>query len=219
MFDGLVERYDLLNRLMTFGLDRAWRRRTVGSLNLRAGDRALDLGCGTGDLLELLAGHARPTGIDVSSAMLARAHSRLGQRAALVRGSAFELPFANDSFQGAVSGFVVRNLQDLEGAMAELARVVAPGGRIALLDATEPPGWIRPLFEAYFRIVAPALGAIAGKKAAYQYLAASLSQIPPPEAMCRLLADAGFTACTAHRLTFGVVTLFTASKPARLASA
>ncbi|HLG69344.1 MAG TPA: ubiquinone/menaquinone biosynthesis methyltransferase [Chloroflexota bacterium] len=210
MFDGLVERYDLLNRLMTFGLDGRWRRQAISALELTPGDRILDLGCGTGDLLELLAdARARPTGIDVSAAMLGRAQQRLSGRALLARGSAFELPFAAGSFQGAVSGFVLRNLRDLEGAMAELARVIAPGGRIALLDATEPAGWVRPLFDAWFRVATPALGALAGKRAAYQYLSRSLVQIPPAREMCRLLGAAGFREPAARPLTFGAVTLFT----------
>jgi demethylmenaquinone methyltransferase / 2-methoxy-6-polyprenyl-1,4-benzoquinol methylase len=211
MFDGLVDRYDLLNRLISLGMDGAWRRAAIRAVGPRAGDRVLDLGCGTGDLLALLAGRAQPVGMDVSGQMLARAHARLGSRAGLVRASAFQLPFAGRAFQGAVSAFVLRNLQDLEGAMAELARVLAPGARIGLLDATEPRGVLRPAFDVYFRLAGPALGALIGRRNAYQYLASSLAQIPPPAEMCRLLAGAGFSDCQAHPLTFGVVTLFTAT--------
>ncbi|HEX6513442.1 MAG TPA: ubiquinone/menaquinone biosynthesis methyltransferase, partial [Chloroflexota bacterium] len=222
MFDGLVDRYDLLNRLISLGLDRSWRRRTIAAIQPHPGMHVLDLGCGTGDLLELLvppspaaAGEGRVreagavVGIDVSQRMLNRAHQRLGRSVLLVRGSAFRLPFPSASFQAAVSGFVLRNLRDLEGALAELARVVAPGGQIALLDATEPRGVFRPLFDAYFRVAAPALGALAGRRGAYQYLAASLGQIPPPAQMCLLLEAAGFDACAAQPLSLGMVTLFT----------
>jgi demethylmenaquinone methyltransferase / 2-methoxy-6-polyprenyl-1,4-benzoquinol methylase len=233
MFDGLVERYDLLNRLISLGLDRGWRRAAIRAVAPAASDRILDLGCGTGDLLALVAGERPvganpgavraqasaapggvwPVGVDVSAAMLGRARGRLGERAGLVRGSAFELPFGSGVFQGAVSAFVLRNLRDLERAMAELARVLAPGARIALLDATEPHPALRPAFDLYFRLAAPALGALAGRRGAYQYLAASLAQIPTPAEMCRLLAAAGFAECAARPLTLGMVTLFTARRP------
>jgi demethylmenaquinone methyltransferase/2-methoxy-6-polyprenyl-1,4-benzoquinol methylase len=216
MFDGLVKRYDLLNRLMTFGLDRTWRRRTIEAVQPGPGDRVLDLGCGTGDLLAMLPGRAGATGIDVSWPMLARARQRLGPTAMLVRGSAFRLPFADGRFEAAVSGFVLRNLDDLEDAMRELARVVAPGGRIALLDATEPCGALRAAFDLYFRLAAQALGALAGRREAYRYLAGSLAQIPPANEMCKLLSAAGFVECEARPMTFGVVTLFTGIKKSAL---
>ncbi|HLQ34942.1 MAG TPA: ubiquinone/menaquinone biosynthesis methyltransferase [Chloroflexota bacterium] len=218
MFDGIVDRYDALNRLISLGLDRFWRQATVRAIQAKPRDRVLDLGCGTGDLSRLVSGQARVAGVDVSWQMLLRARGRLDPSVGLVRGSAFELPFADGSFQGAVSGFVLRNLHDLEAAMAELARVMAPGGRIALLDATEPRGFLRPAFDAYFRLAAPVFGALAGKRQAYEYLAASLAQIPPPADMCRILAHAGFDGCAAQPLTFGVVTLFTglrSRRPAR----
>ena len=209
MFDGLVERYDVLNRLISLGLDRGWRRTAIAAVQPGPHDRILDLGCGTGDLSSLLVGRAQPVGMDVSAPMLVRAHTRLGSEAALVRGSAFALPFASGAFQGAVSGFVLRNLRDLEGAMAELARVLAPGARIGLLDATEPRPVLRPAFDLYFRLAAPALGALVGRRNAYQYLAASLAQIPSPAEMCRLLAASGFADCAARPLSLGMVTLFT----------
>ena len=230
MFDGLVERYDLLNRLISLGLDRGWRRAAIRAVAPGPGDRILDLGCGTGDLLALLAAQTdasldaqhdkgsisgqklRPVGIDVSAAMLGRARARLGENVGLARGSAFALPFRSGVFQGAVSAFVLRNLRDLEGAMAELARVLAPGARIGLLDVTEPHPALRPVFDLYFRLAAPALGALVGRRGAYQYLAASLAQIPAPAEMCRLLAAAGFADCTARPLTLGMVTLFTARR-------
>jgi demethylmenaquinone methyltransferase / 2-methoxy-6-polyprenyl-1,4-benzoquinol methylase len=233
MFDGIVDRYDLLNRLISLGMDRQWRRAAVAAIEAGPDARVLDLGCGTGDLSRLLleqtprrppidadqgsgdpraladAALARVVGLDVSQRMLRRARQRLGPRVALVRGSAFELPFAAAAFRGVVSAFVLRNLRDLEGALAELARVLAPGGRIALLDATEPPGFLRPAFDVYFRLAAPALGALAGQRNAYQYLASSLVQIPSRAEMCRLLANAGFVDCAARPLTLGAVTLFT----------
>jgi demethylmenaquinone methyltransferase/2-methoxy-6-polyprenyl-1,4-benzoquinol methylase len=211
MFDRIVDRYDLLNDLLSLGLDRWWRRTAAAAVDVPPGTWVLDLGCGTGRLGLRLAGRARVVGLDVSPAMLSRARETAVGRVAFVQGSAFRLPFASGAFGGAVSGFVLRNLSDLPGAFTELARVVAPGGRIALVDATEPPNpAFRRLFDAYFGTMAPALGRLVGKGDAYRYLVGSLAQIPPSAQVCRLLGEAGFGECRARGLTGGVATLFTA---------
>jgi demethylmenaquinone methyltransferase / 2-methoxy-6-polyprenyl-1,4-benzoquinol methylase len=215
MFDDVVDRYDLLNDLLSLGLDRRWRRRAAGAIRVHPRDRVLDLGCGTGRLGMAVSSRARVVGVDVSFGMLSRARRDSGGALRLVQGSAFRLPFADEAFAAAVSGFVLRNLNDLGAAFEELFRVLAPGATIALIDATEPANpYFRRLFDAYFRTVAPALGAVVGRRAAYRYLAGSLAQIPSPGEMCRLLADAGFTRCRAQPLTGGMVTLFTAVRAA-----
>ena len=208
MFDDIVDRYDVVNRVLSLGLDRRWRRRAARALG-RVGGLVLDLGCGTGDLLREV-GVERAIGVDVSERMLLRARYRVGRAARLVRGSAFSLPFADASFAGAVSGFVLRNLDDLEGAFAELARVVRPGGSLALVDITEPsrPA-LRTAFRAYFDAVAPALGGLVGKREAYRYLTRSLAQVPPPSEVTAMLGEAGFVDSAARPLTGGIVTLFT----------
>jgi demethylmenaquinone methyltransferase/2-methoxy-6-polyprenyl-1,4-benzoquinol methylase len=216
MFDDVVERYDLLNDLLSLGLDRRWRRRTAGAIRVRPGGRVLDLGCGTGRLAMAVSPRARVVGVDVSLGMLSRARRDAGRSLLLVQGSAFQLPFAEGAFAAAVSGFVLRNLNDLGAAFDELFRVLAPGATVALIDATEPANhYFRRVFDAYFRTVAPALGALVGRRPAYRYLADSLAQIPSPGEMCRLLADAGFGRCRAQPLTGGMVTLFTAVRAAR----
>lgn len=208
MFDDIVERYDLLNSLLSFGLAAVWRRTAARQVDGLA--RVLDLGCGTGDLVRST-GVERAVGVDVSERMLRRARARVGAEARLVQGSAFALPFADDAFDGAVSGFVLRNLEDLAGAFVELARVVRPGGRIALLDITEPRHpWMRRAFDAYFRVAAPTLGALVGKRDAYAYLTRSLAQMPPSTGVVDLLNEAGFGRAAARPLSGGVVTLFTA---------
>jgi demethylmenaquinone methyltransferase / 2-methoxy-6-polyprenyl-1,4-benzoquinol methylase len=214
MFDSIVGHYDLLNGILSFGLDRRWRRLTVEAVHPGFGARILDLGCGTGDLTTRVAeAGARPVGVDLSHRMLAEASRKLGPGTPLVRGSAFELPFVDGSFQGAVSGFVLRNLAELPRAFAELARVVEPTGRIALMDITEPPNRLaRRAFDAYFRLAAPALGALVGKRDAYRYLVRSLGHLPPPPEVCRLLAEAGFDQPAARPLTGGTVTLFTGTR-------
>jgi demethylmenaquinone methyltransferase/2-methoxy-6-polyprenyl-1,4-benzoquinol methylase len=211
MFDGVAPRYDTLNDVLSLGLDRWWRRRTAGAAHAERGDRVLDLGCGTGKLGALLTPRAFVVGVDVSPAMLARAR-RAGDLA-LVRATAFRLPFADAAFRAVVSGFVLRNLRDLPGAFAELARVVEPGGRIALVDATEPPNRaFRRVFDAYFGAAAPALGALVGRRDAYRYLARSLGQIPPVPEVCRMLRVAGFDRCAGRPLSGGMVTLFTGTR-------
>jgi demethylmenaquinone methyltransferase / 2-methoxy-6-polyprenyl-1,4-benzoquinol methylase len=208
MFDDIVGRYDLLNTLLSFGLDRLWRR--AAAREVAGAGRVLDLGCGTGDLVRTV-GAGRTVGVDLSEAMLRRARTRVGRGARLVQGSAFRLPFAEGAFDGAVSGFVLRNLDDLAGAFRELARVVRVGGRVALVDITEPRNeWIRRAFDAYFRVAAPALGALVGKRKAYGYLTRSLAQLPAPARVVEMLAEAGFEGAGPRPLTGGMVTLFTA---------
>lgn len=218
MFDGLVERYDLMNDVLSLGLDRWWRRAAAAALEVAPGERVLDLGCGTGKLGILLSSHHPITGVDVSEAMLREARRRSAGRLRLVQGSAFRLPFREASFGAAISAFVLRNLDDLPVAFAELGRVLAPGGGIALLDITEPSRpWVRRLFDAYFRTAAPALGALVGKRTEYLYLVRSLTHLPPPSEVCEMLGRAGFVGCRARPLTGGMVTLFTATRGERSA--
>jgi demethylmenaquinone methyltransferase/2-methoxy-6-polyprenyl-1,4-benzoquinol methylase len=211
MFDGLVDNYDLLNDILSLGLDRWWRRAAASALEVSPGDRVLDLGCGTARLGVLLAGRHPVIGLDVSRGMLRLAGHRSERRLHLIQGSAFHLPFRDASFGGAASAFVLRNLDDLPKAFAELARVVVLGGGVALVDITEPLHWpLRTLFDAYFRRAAPALGALVGKRTEYSYLVRSLTHLPPSEEMREMLRRAGFVRCRARPLTGGVVTLFTA---------
>jgi len=213
MFDDIVDRYDLLNTVLSMGLDRVWRRRAVHEVRDVRGP-VLDVGCGTGDLMRAL-GAERTVGVDVSGRMLRRARRRIGPVARLVQGSAFALPFADGSFGGAVSGFVLRNVEDLDVAFSELARVIRPGGRIALLDITDPPNAVmRMLFRVYFDSVAPAVGGLFGKRGAYRYLTRSLAQLPPPAEVTAMLERAGFAGAVARPLTGGMVTLFTGQREA-----
>jgi demethylmenaquinone methyltransferase/2-methoxy-6-polyprenyl-1,4-benzoquinol methylase len=217
MFDDLVPRYDLLNDLLSLGFDRWWRRRAAAAMVAPPGDRILDLGCGTGRLGRLLSTRYRVVGVDVSHAMLVAAARRTrhdpGPGARFVQASAFRLPFADGVFGGAVSAFVLRNLDDLPGAFAELARVLRPAAGVALVDITEPASpSLRRAFDAYFRVAAPALGSLVGKRDAYRYLVSSLAHLPPRDRVCDLLEQAGFTAARADVLRPGMVTLWAAAR-------
>lgn len=210
MFDDIVDRYDIVNDLLSLGLDRWWRRATLKAMPSRPGDRVLDFGCGTGALGNELAGRANVIGMDLSQEMLVAARRRVrGVR--FVRGSVFALPFADGVFRGVMSAFVLRNLYDLEQAAEELARVTAPGGALAIVDITGPrSAWLRKPFDAYFSTVAPLLGKVTGQEEAYRYLSKSLAQLPEPRVLCDILEAAGFRMARARGLSGGMVTLWTA---------
>jgi demethylmenaquinone methyltransferase/2-methoxy-6-polyprenyl-1,4-benzoquinol methylase len=213
MFDGLVERYDLVNDALSLGLDRRWRRATARAVRARPGELVLDLGIGTGRLAASLPAGVRCVGVDLSSTMLRRARRRVGPSISLVQGSASRLPFRSGSLDRAVSSFVLRNLADLGDAFAELARVVRPEGSIAVVDITAPRNRVlRALFEGYFAAAAPLLGRMVGRSDAYRYLVRSVTRLPPAEDVCRMMTRAGFERCRFRPLTGGVTTLWTATR-------
>jgi demethylmenaquinone methyltransferase/2-methoxy-6-polyprenyl-1,4-benzoquinol methylase len=216
MFDGLAGRYDLVNGMLSMGLDRVWRRATARAGTAQAGDRVLDLGCGTGDLAQALARRGvRVIGVDASAGMVAAAASRDLRGVDLVRGSAFRLPFRDGAFGAVASAFVLRNLADLPRAFRELARVTQPGGSLALADITEPPSpALRRSFDAFFRVAAPALGRMAGHGDEYRYLVRSVAHLPQATDLCAELRRAGFAHVRARPLTGGIVTLFVGSRSA-----
>ncbi|MBO0693418.1 MAG: ubiquinone/menaquinone biosynthesis methyltransferase [Acidimicrobiaceae bacterium] len=210
MFDTIAPRYDLVNRVMTIGLDRRWRQATVRALNLMPGDRVLDVACGTGDLCrDLAAAGYEAVGIDLSAGMLR--HARTG--APLVQGDALELPFPRRALDGAVSGFALRNVADLPSLFAEIARTVRPGGRISLLDVAEPEQRVlRTGHSWYFGHVVPRLGGLLSDPAAYRYLPRSMAYLPSPAAMVEQLRRAGFYAVERRLLSGGITQLLTATR-------
>jgi demethylmenaquinone methyltransferase / 2-methoxy-6-polyprenyl-1,4-benzoquinol methylase len=210
MFDAIAPRYDLVNRIMTFRMDVGWRRKTVGSLGLPAGATVLDLACGTGDLCRELARRGlRPIGTDLSFGMLAAARTD----APLVHGDALGLPIGDAAVDGATCGFALRNFAALEPFFAELARVVRPGGRIALLDVAEPPNrLLRFGHRLYFGKVVPFIGGLLSDPAAYRYLPQSVAYLPEPDVMLTQLADAGFDDVQRRLLSVGIAQLITATR-------
>lgn len=203
MFDAIAPRYDLVNRIMTFRLDTRWRRRTVRDLMLPQGSIVLDLAAGTGDLCIDLreAGH-RPVSIDLSFGMLAADRSGAPRAQADI----LRLPIPDDGVDGVTCGFALRNLVDLDAFFVELARVVRPGGRIALLDVGVPTNpLIRTGNDIYFGKVVPRIGAVLSDGPAYRYLPRSVAYLPEPDELVAMLVDAGF-ADAHHRLLSGGLT-------------
>jgi len=210
MFDRIAPRYDLLNRLLTLRMDVGWRRATVRALQLPPGARVLDLACGTGDLCrDLLAAGYAPTGLDFSAGMLAAARVP----AALVRADALRLPVPTGSVDGIVSGFALRNFTALPPFFAECARVLRPGGRIALLDVAEPTSpQLRALHGVWFRRVVPFVGGLVSDRHAYAYLPASTAYLPPTAEMLVDLSGHGFDHIARRPLGMGAAQLVTGTR-------
>lgn len=210
MFDAIAPRYDLVNRIMTFGLDVRWRRRAVRSLRLPAGSLVLDIAAGTGDLCRVLdRGGLRPVGVDLSLGMLAHARTT----APLVQADALALPFDSGGADGLVSGFALRNFVDLAGFLDEAARVVRPGGRIALLDVAAPTNPVlRWGHSIYFGKIVPWIGGLLSDGAAYRYLPQSVAYLPDRAGLMALVVRAGFQDVEHRLLSGGITQLITATR-------
>jgi demethylmenaquinone methyltransferase/2-methoxy-6-polyprenyl-1,4-benzoquinol methylase len=222
MFDGIARRYDLLNRLLSLGLDRRWRRIAVESLKPAAGNRYLDVGTGTGDVcLEIArqAPGAEIVGIDPASGMLDLARAKverkgLSHRISFQPGDGSDLPFADGAFAGVVTAFTFRNIEDRQRAVAEMTRVLQPGGRLAILELTAPEGTLmRILHRAYGRCVVPVAGRLLSRGEAYEYLIRSIEDFPAPEEVIGVMAEAGLQEAGCVPLSGGVVTLFQGLRP------
>ncbi len=212
MFDGIAPVYDVMNRVMTAGLDQRWRRLAVSQV-VWPGDRVLDACCGTGDLAVAAEQRGgRVVGLDFSERMLDRARSKSGA-IEWVRGDALDLPFAEGEFDAATVGFGVRNLEDLEGGLRELCRVLRPGGKVAVLEITRPNGALRPFFRLWFDLLVPAAGMVLPGGKAYTYLPASVRRFPGAEDLSRLMEHAGFADVRYRLLGGGIVALHTGVKP------
>jgi demethylmenaquinone methyltransferase / 2-methoxy-6-polyprenyl-1,4-benzoquinol methylase len=206
MFDRISPVYDAMNRTMTMGLDQRWRRATVAAV-VQPGDRVLDACCGTGDLaIAALEACATVTGLDFSERMLERAR-RKSAEVEWVQGDAEKLPFEDASFDAATVGFGVRNLADLERGLAELRRVLKPGGRVAILEITRPRGLLASFYRLWFDGFVPLLGKVLPGGAAYTYLPASVRRFPGPDELAGLLRGAGFEDVRWRTFAGGIVAL------------
>jgi demethylmenaquinone methyltransferase/2-methoxy-6-polyprenyl-1,4-benzoquinol methylase len=208
MFDRIAPVYDVMNRVMTAGLDGRWRRLTARSV-AEPGARVLDACCGTGDLAIACAREgASVTGLDFSERMLERAR-RKAPAIEWVVGDALDLPFEDAAFDGATVGFGVRNVEDLERALRELRRVVRHGGRVGILEITRPRGLAAPFYKLWFDGIVPLLGKLLPGGSAYTYLPASVRRFPGPEELAELMRDVGFADVRFRLLAGGIVALHT----------
>ncbi len=210
MFDAIAPRYDLVNRLMTFGLDQTWRRDTVAALALPEGSLLLDVACGTGDLTRLAQRrHYRVIGADLSGGMLAA--NRTG--APLLQADCSGLPFPDGTFDGLVCGYALRNFTDLAGALKETARVLRPGGRVAILEVDAPRSTVlRAGYDVWFNKVVPRLGAALSDRDAYDYLPRSVAYLPATPVLRRMMSDAGYSGVGIRPLAGGLSQLVYATK-------
>jgi demethylmenaquinone methyltransferase/2-methoxy-6-polyprenyl-1,4-benzoquinol methylase len=208
MFDRIAPVYDAMNRIMTAGLDQRWRRETARAV-VRPGDTVLDACCGTGDLAVAAArAGGRVTGLDFSARMLERAR-RKEPSIEWVEGDLLALPFADGSFDAATVGFGVRNVEDLSRALSELRRVLRGGGRVAILEITQPRGALAPFYRLWFDRIVPLLGRVLPGGSAYTYLPASVRRFPGPDALADLVGASGFRAVRYRTFAAGIVALHT----------
>src|SRR5262245_7044469 len=221
MFDGIAGRYDLLNHLLSAGIDRRWRRRAVRALQLTGGDVVLDLCTGTGDLamatVRAVPGAARVVGVDFSSAMLQVGHEKvqraqLDARIHLVRGDAARIPIGDATVDAVTIAFGIRNVNDVAAVCHEMARVLRPRGRLAILEFAVPEiPVIGPAYLWYLHRVLPRIGqAISGSREAYGYLSASIDAFASPSELVKTLQQSGFADISTVRLTIGSVCLYIA---------
>ena len=220
MFDGIAGTYDLLNHLLSAGIDVVWRRRTIDLLDPRPGWKVLDLATGTGDLGFEAAGRDETVGVigvDVSVGMLRHGIAKVdskGSRLAFLAGDAEDLPFSDGSFDGVTIGFGIRNVADLPQGLSEIGRVMKLGGRVVILEFSKPATPIvRALYFLYFKRILPSIGRIVSRDPqAYTYLYESVMRFPEGATFCEHLVTAGFSSIKQVKLTFGIASIYIGQK-------
>ena len=220
MFDGIARRYDLLNHLLSLGIDILWRKKTIDRLQPGSNWRILDLATGTGDLgfeCGKRTGDIQVVGVDPSVPMLREGTKKNASRAnpvAFLCGDGECLPFGEGTFDGVTIGFGIRNMAELETALSEMCRVLKVGGRVAVLEFSRPRAPVfRGLYNFYFERILPRIGHLVSRDPnAYRYLYESVMRFPEGADFCQRLSDAGFADIQVVRLSFGIATIYLASK-------
>lgn len=221
MFDNIAHRYDFLNHLLSLGIDRGWRRHTIAQLKDQQPSQILDLATGTADLALGLAAtfpHAHIDGIDLSEEMIARGQIKVEKQGLdnilLRTGDAEQLDLPDNHYDAITIGFGIRNFGDLEAGLSEMHRVLKPGGRLVVLEFSEPRGWFfKPIFRLHFKYILPLYGRIiSSDPKAYTYLFESVQSFPAYERLISILENQGFKSIKFKPLTFGVCCVYVVEK-------
>jgi len=215
VFDSVAPRYDVMNDLMSFGLHRLWKRMAITRANPQPGQKWLDLASGTGDLAKRLASKLGSTGqvwaTDINAEMLKQGRSALNNAGfilPIVQCSAESLPWADNTFDGVMIGFGLRNVTNKQAALNEMQRVLRYGGRSIILEFSKADAWLAPFYDRYSFSILPKLGEkIAGDARSYQYLAESIRMHPDQETLAQMLREAGFSEVSYHNLNSGIVAI------------
>jgi len=219
MFDAIAPRYDLLNRLLSFGIDRRWRRYAVGLLQVPQDGLVLDIATGTGDVALEVAGRTptsvRIVGADFTQGMLVHGLAKIGQshhagRIELVNAPCEQLPFGDARFDAVTIAFGIRNVVDRDAGLREMCRVLRPGGRVVILEFSNPKSRLfKAVYDFYFHRVLPMIGGLISRRSAYQYLPESVQAFPPRDTFMQMMTTAGFREVGCTDLTGGIATVYT----------
>ncbi|WP_291907922.1 bifunctional demethylmenaquinone methyltransferase/2-methoxy-6-polyprenyl-1,4-benzoquinol methylase UbiE [Chitinophaga sp. CB10] len=221
MFDDIAHRYDFLNHFMSLGIDIIWRKKALGYLKSLQPKQMLDVATGTGDFAIMAAKRLQPdhiTGIDISEGMLSHGREKIGKagladKISLQLGDSETISFPDKTFDAITVAFGVRNFENLHKGLTEMNRVLKPGGKLVILEFSNPTVFpIKQFYNLYFRYITPLFGKwIAKSQAAYSYLPESVKAFPQGEEMCNILKNTGFQAVTCKTLTFGICSIYVAS--------
>lgn len=222
MFDSIAKRYDFLNRFLSLGIDKGWRRKAIAKFEGKKMNHLLDIATGTADMALMAYQQIQPTkitGIDISEGMMQYGRikitdKKLGDTIQLSLGDSTAIPFSDNSFDGAMVAFGVRNFADLELGLKEINRVLQPGSKLVILEFSQPTSsWFKPIYNLYMKWITPTVGQLfSGNKAAYAYLNDSVIAFPEGPSFLQIFEQAGFTNVSQQKLTLGICSIYCGSK-------